>query len=59
LEKPAKYDDIKKVVKQVSDGLLKGILGYTEDQVISLNFNSNFHSSILMLGLALLSVTTL
>ena len=59
LEKPAKYDDIKKVVKQVSDGLLKGILGYTEDQVISLNFNSNFHSSILMLGLALLSMTTL
>ncbi|XP_006873477.1 PREDICTED: glyceraldehyde-3-phosphate dehydrogenase-like [Chrysochloris asiatica] len=32
LEKSAKYDDIKKVVKQASDGLLKGIQGYTEDQ---------------------------
>ena len=27
LEKPAMYDDIKKVVKQVSEGPLKGILG--------------------------------
>ena len=31
LENPAKYDDIKKVVKQASKGPLKGILGYTED----------------------------
>uniref|UniRef100_A0A8C5XK23 glyceraldehyde-3-phosphate dehydrogenase (phosphorylating) n=1 Tax=Microcebus murinus TaxID=30608 RepID=A0A8C5XK23_MICMU len=30
LEKPAKYDDIKVVVKQVVDGPLKGILGYTD-----------------------------
>ena len=35
LEKPAKYDEIKKVVKQASEGPLKGILGYTEDQVQS------------------------
>ncbi|MEJ1277577.1 hypothetical protein NN561_008494 [Cricetulus griseus] len=32
LEKPAKYEDIKKVVKQASEGPLKGILGYTKDQ---------------------------
>jgi glyceraldehyde 3-phosphate dehydrogenase len=35
LEKPAKSDDIKKVVKQASEGTLKGILSYTEYQVVS------------------------
>uniref|UniRef100_A0A7N6AVZ2 Glyceraldehyde-3-phosphate dehydrogenase n=1 Tax=Anabas testudineus TaxID=64144 RepID=A0A7N6AVZ2_ANATE len=50
LEKPAKYDDIKKVVKAAAEGPLKGILGYTEDQVVSSDFNSNSHSSIFDAG---------
>jgi len=45
LEKPAEYDDIKKVVKQASEGPLKGILGYPDDQVVSCDFNSNSHFS--------------
>uniref|UniRef100_A0A8C6QIL5 glyceraldehyde-3-phosphate dehydrogenase (phosphorylating) n=1 Tax=Nannospalax galili TaxID=1026970 RepID=A0A8C6QIL5_NANGA len=45
LEKAAKYDDIRKVVKQASEGPLKGILGYTEDQVISCDFKSHTHFS--------------
>ena len=44
LEKAAKYDDIIKIVKQVSEGPLKGILGYTDDQDVSCNFNSDIHS---------------
>lgn len=46
LSKPASYEDIKKVIKAASEGELKGILGYTEDEVVSNDFLSDSHSSI-------------
>ncbi|KAK7815218.1 hypothetical protein U0070_021181 [Myodes glareolus] len=49
LEKAVKYD-IKKVIKQASEGPLKGILGYIEDQVVSCNFNNDAHSSTFNAG---------
>uniref|UniRef100_A0AAY4AQZ5 glyceraldehyde-3-phosphate dehydrogenase (phosphorylating) n=1 Tax=Denticeps clupeoides TaxID=299321 RepID=A0AAY4AQZ5_9TELE len=50
LEKPAKYDDIKKVVKAASEGPMKGILGYTDEQVVSTDFNGDIRSSIFDAG---------
>ncbi|KAM5140937.1 glyceraldehyde-3-phosphate dehydrogenase [Mantella aurantiaca] len=50
LEKPAKYDAIKAAVKAASEGPLKGILGYTEEEVVSSDFNGDTHSSIFDAG---------
>jgi len=38
LSKPAKYEDIKAAMKKASEGELKGILAYTEDDVVSSDF---------------------
>ena len=46
LEKPASYEDIKKVMKAASEGELKGILGYTEDEVVSSDFIGDARTSI-------------
>ncbi|ORX83152.1 glyceraldehyde 3-phosphate dehydrogenase [Basidiobolus meristosporus CBS 931.73] len=46
LEKGASYDEIKQAIKEASEGELKGILGYTEDEVVSEDFTSDKHSSI-------------
>ncbi|KAI4877269.1 hypothetical protein NFI96_016940, partial [Prochilodus magdalenae] len=45
LEKPAKYERIKNVVKAAAEGPLKGILGYTDEQLVSTDFNGDSHSS--------------
>merc|ERR1711971_1373665 len=47
LGKEASYDDIKKVIKEASEGKMKGILGVTEDQVVSTDFLGDPRSSIL------------
>jgi len=45
LEKSASYDDIKAVIKAASENELKGILAYTEDQVVSQDFVHDKSSS--------------
>ncbi len=46
LEKPASYDQIKDAMKKASEGDLKGILGYTEEAVVSTDFNGDERTSI-------------
>jgi glyceraldehyde 3-phosphate dehydrogenase len=46
LEKPASYNDIKATLKAAANGELKGILGYTEDAVVSQDFIGAEESSI-------------
>ena len=46
LEKPASYDEICAVMKKAAEGELKGILGYTEDAVVSSDFIGDPRTSI-------------
>ena len=45
IEKPASYDEIKAAMKKAAEGELKGILAYTEDEVVSSDFIGNNASS--------------
>ena len=46
LAKPAKYDEICAAMKAASEGELKGVLGYTEDAVVSSDFLGDTRTSI-------------
>merc|ERR1712080_504696 len=46
LEKGASYEDICKCIKAASEGSLKGILGYTDEDVVSTDFYGDDRSSI-------------
>jgi len=46
IEKGASYEEIKATIKAASEGELKGILGYTEDEVVSTDMNGDTRSSI-------------
>ena len=46
LEKPTDYEAIKAAVRRASEGELKGILGYTEDDVVSTDFLGDPRTSI-------------
>lgn len=49
-EKATSYAEICAAMKAASEGELKGILGYTEEQVVSTDFTSDSHSSIFDAG---------
>ena len=46
LAKPAKYEEICAAMKEASEGELKGVLGYTEDAVVSSDFLGDTRTSI-------------
>jgi glyceraldehyde 3-phosphate dehydrogenase len=46
LKKGATYEQIKQAMKTASEGELKGILGYTEDDVVSEDFKGDARTSI-------------
>ena len=46
LAKPAKYEEICAAMKEASEGELKGVLGYTEDAVVSSDFLGDPRTSI-------------
>ena len=46
LEKPASYDEVKAALKKASETDLKGVLGYTEDDVVSSDFIGDARTSI-------------
>ena len=46
LEKPTTYEEICKVMKDASEGDMKGLLGYTEDSVVSQDFVGDSRGSI-------------
>jgi len=46
IEKGASYEEIKQTLKAASEGEYKGILGYTEDEVVSTDMIGDINSSI-------------
>ena len=50
LQKDTSYDEIKKAFKAASEGAMKGVLGYTEEAVVSQDFVSDTRTSIFDAG---------
>ncbi|HYC89156.1 MAG TPA: type I glyceraldehyde-3-phosphate dehydrogenase [Thermoanaerobaculia bacterium] len=45
-EKATSVDEINDAIREAADGELKGILAYSDDQLVSIDFNHNANSSI-------------
>ena len=50
LDKEASYEEICKVMKDTSEGSMKGILGYTEDKVVATDFRGESCTSVFDAG---------
>jgi len=50
VEKPATKDSVNAALKAAANGPMKGILGYTEEELVSIDFRGNDHSSIVDAG---------
>ncbi|QDV62147.1 type I glyceraldehyde-3-phosphate dehydrogenase [Crateriforma conspicua] len=50
LEKETTYEDICKAMKAAADGSMKGVLGYTEDKVVSTDFRGEARTSVFDAG---------
>ncbi|AHF73669.1 NAD-dependent glyceraldehyde-3-phosphate dehydrogenase [Candidatus Sodalis pierantonius str. SOPE] len=46
LEKPASYEDICDAIKKAAEGELKGVMGYTDEDVVSTDFNGEKLTSV-------------
>ena len=46
LEKDATYDEICAAMKQASEGSMKGVIGYTDEKVVSTDFRGDSCTSI-------------
>lgn len=49
-EKPASVESVNAALKAAAEGPMKGILAYTEDELVSVDFRGNPHSSIVDAG---------
>jgi glyceraldehyde 3-phosphate dehydrogenase len=47
VEKPTSKDEVNAVMKKAADGPMRGILQYSEEPLVSVDFRKNSHSSIL------------
>src|SRR6201988_5400104 len=46
VDKPASKETVNAALKEAANGPMKGILGYTEEELVSADFKCNSHSSI-------------
>ena len=58
LKTPTTYDEIKRAMKDASENELKGILGYTEDAVVSSDFLGDVRTSIFDAGAGIMLTPT-